>query len=178
MFDKLKEKIYQFSLKKQHKSASAYPDWEKVKTVLLLFDSDDSQQNLPIKQLVKELSAEGKRVTAWGYTNQKDIIPTTLPNFFVFGKNQVNFWGKPHQFDVMDHFIDKHYDILLDLTLDNSLPMRYLSLLAPVDFRAGRQTDTEPYPNDLMIAIDQDKDAPFLFDQLIFYLKQIKAGKA
>ena len=116
MFNKLKEALYRYRFRRWHKPTAAYPDWAKVKTVLLFFDSDSAQQNLPIRQLVKELRAEGKRVTAWGYINQKEIVPTTLPDFFVFGKGQVDFWEKPQQFEVLNHFIDKHYDILLDIT--------------------------------------------------------------
>ena len=175
MFNKLKEALYRYRFRRWHKPTAAYPDWAKVKTVLLFFDSDSAQQNLPIRQLVKELRAEGKRVTAWGYINQKEIVPTTLPDFFVFGKGQVDFWEKPQQFEVLNHFIDKHYDILLDITANDSLPMRYLSMLAPADFRAGRQTDSKPYRNDLMITLPEDKDQVFLFDQLLHYLKQIKS---
>lgn len=169
---KLKEFIYR-QVQKRHPHAARYQSYRSAKRILLLFESEPIERNLQIKALIKQMQEDGKEVVAWGYVNKKQPESAVLRDYRVLAQQDFNIWGLPKEYERQD-LTREHYDMLIDLNVNNLLPLRYLNLYANVDFRAGRQTD-EPYLNDFMIDIKAEKNPAFLFDQIIHYLKQIES---
>lgn len=167
----IKEYIYKRKYKKHHHPATHFPSWEKVQSILILFDSDITEKNLQIKQLQKELQKEGKTVTAWGYLHQSKIQTSILPQFRIVGKGDVNIFGIPSQ-AVLNDLYAQHFDMIINLSQDSPLPIRYLSLLAHAGFRAG----AAPSDADLQIMLTTDTDVTVLFDQIMYYIKNIKTN--
>ena len=170
----ISEYIFNYYYRKHHKKATAFPAWDKVNTVLLLFESDLTEKNLQVKQLVKELQQQGKDVTAWGYVDNKNTISAILRDYRILSRHDTNLFNKPKEAHLKD-LRRMHFDLVIDLSLNSLLTLRYLLLFADADFKAGRQTE-EPYLADFMVITGDNDDPAFLFDQIIFYLKNIKSS--
>lgn len=174
----IKETIFRFIAKRQQKQPrqAVYRDYQSVQSVLILFESEVRELNVQAKALVKQLQADGKEVTAWGYIDRKKATSGVLANYRVLGQSDYNLWGLPNENERQD-LLAQHYDLLIDLNTHHLLPLRYLALYADADFKAGLQTE-KPWLADFMISItdeDQLENPAFLFDQIIYYLKTVKS---
>ena len=170
----LSERIFNYYRRKHKRQRHAFPEWENVKSVLLLFESDITEKNLQIKQLVKELQQQGKDVTAWGYVDSKNTLSAILRDYRILSRRDTNLFHKPKEIHLRD-LSHIHFDVVIDLSLNDVLPLRYLMLFADAEFKAGRQTE-EPYLSDFMVMTNEETDPAFLFDQILHYLKNIKSN--
>ena len=170
----LRQTIFNWYRKRAPRHQATFPRLDRVQTVLLLFESDLTEKNLQVKQLAKELAKEGREVTAWGYVDMKRSQSAILRNYRVLSRSDINLFHKPKSTH-LDDLKGQHFDLLIDLSLHQVLPLRYLALYANADFRAGAQTQ-EPYLSDFMLALPPDKDQVYLFDQIMYYLKNIQSN--
>lgn len=171
---KLSERIFNYYRRKEKLSQHAFPRWDKVQSVLLLFESDLTEKNLHIKQLVKELQQEGKDVTAWGYVDSKNAISAILRDYRILSRRDTNLFEKPKEAHLKD-LRHTHFDLVIDLSQHDVLALKYLLMYADADFKAGRQTE-EPYLADFMVMTNGNDDPAFLYDQVLYYLKNIQSN--
>jgi hypothetical protein len=167
----------------REKRFMSYPD---IRTILILFESEFTEKNPIIRSLVRQLAADGKKVTTCGFINKKDTKSAILPDSRIIDLSQVSFWGEPKNIVVGDLYGDE-YDMVLDLTLSDILPLRYVLAYVNSPFKVGRK-NMEFNLLDFMIDInasfvedEEDLNAPvidenYLFSQVIFYLKNIKSN--
>lgn len=160
------------ALRKQHRQAKAFPDYQKVKSILLLFNSDKQEANLAVQSIIRSLFHEGRQVDALGYINKPTAITAASPHYRIMSRRDITCLGKPKK-EVRQQLEQKHYDLLIDLTLSPTLPLQYAAIMAQADFKTGRQT-AKPYPYDFMIQLQGNEDAAYLYSQIRFYLQQIK----
>lgn len=170
----IKESIFNHTRKKQPQREKIFRNYADIRRVLIIFESDWLERHLQVKQLIKEMQADGKEVSAWGFIDKKDRTTPILRDFRVIGAREVNVFGKPKK-DVLIDFTREHYDLLIDLSINQVLPLRYMALLADVDFKVGKSEPCEPYLHDFMIALPEGQtDAAYLFDQIKHYLQTIQ----
>ena len=173
--ERLRERAFRYAQKKNPKQEAVFPSYAGVKKVMILFESDVLERNTQIKQLVRELQADGKTVTAWGFVNKKQVTSAILRDYRVLGLQDVNVLGKPKDHELQD-LRSEHFDLVISLNVNNLMPLRYLNLYANADFRVGMVSD-EPYENNFMVAVPDDKrDLVYLFDQIMLYLRKINAA--
>lgn len=169
--DKIQAIIFRI-VQKKHPRTPRYHSYRSAKRILLLFESDMQERNVQVKTLVKQLQKDGKEVSAWGYVDKNTAESAVLRDYRVLSKQNFNIWGLPNE-DIRQDISRERYDILIDMNINDILPLKYISLYAEADFRAGKQTE-EPFRNDFMIQIGNESNPAFLFDQIIHYLKTIE----
>jgi hypothetical protein len=173
--DSLRERVFRRAQRNNLPSQVVFPSYANIRKVFILFESDVLERNSQIKQLVRELQADGKTVTAWGFVDKKQVNSAILRDYRILGRQDVNLMGKPKDYELQD-LRSEHFDLLISLNMNNIMPLRYLSLFADADFRVGMVTN-EPYENNFMIAVpDDQKNLVYLFDQLMLYLRKINAA--
>lgn len=173
--DSMRERAFRRAQKKNRPSEAIFPSYAHIKKVLILFESDVLERNSQLKQLVRELQADGKTITAWGFVDKKQVSSAILRDYRILGTKDVNLLGKPKDYELQD-LRNEHFDLLISLNVNNIMPLRYLSLYADADFRVGMVTN-EPYENNFMVAVpDDQKNLVYLFDQLMLYLRRINAA--
>ena len=173
--ENLRERAFRRAQKGNPPSQAVFPSYANIRKVFVLFESDVLERNTQIKQLVRELQADGKTVTAWGYVDKKQVTSAILRDYRILGRQDVNLMGKPKSYELQD-LRSEHFDLLISLNMNNIMPLRYLSLYADADFRVGMVTN-EPYENNFMVAVpDDQKNLVYLFDQLMLYLRKINAA--
>jgi hypothetical protein len=111
-----------------------------------------------IRNLVKELTHESKKVMVLGYVDSKDLIDNYLyrKGFDFFSKNELNWYYKPIS-PLVDQFIQEPFDLLINLSLEDHYPIRYITSLSAARFKTGRYTPDD-LCLDLMIDIEKEKN--------------------
>lgn len=172
--ERLRERVFRYHQKKYGPTTAIFPCYGKIKKVLILFESDVLERNSQLKQLVRELQNDGKTITAWGFVEKKQITSSILRDYRVLGTQDVNFFGKPKDYELQD-LRNEHFDLLISLNVNNLMPLRYLNLYADADFRVG-QVNEEPFESNFMVALPEgQKNQVYLFDQIMLYLHKINA---
>ena len=169
---KIKEKIFEWYLRKQPARQAIFPKFDDVRSVLVLYESDLSEKNTVVKKLRDELILENKDVVLWGYCNKKEIDSLILPQSRILGRSDINILGAPRR-DVIDDLLKRPYDLLIDLTQQPCLPLRYIAMYARADFKAGLVNNSGLY--DFLIDTKPQETPEFLFQQIVKYLKMINS---
>lgn len=125
----------------------------------ILFNATEQVSFEIVKELVKNLSAKNREIEVLGYVDTKQLIDHYLyrKGFDFFTRKQLNWYYKPLAENVED-FIKKPFDLLLDLSLDNPFPLKYIVTYSEAKFKAGRYSDNCDYL-DFMIDITKEKEA-------------------
>lgn len=110
------------------------------------------------------------QVCILGYYPGKEIPQQLLmrKGTNIFCKKETNWYGKPIT-PVVDEFCNTEFDILLDLTLDEVFPIRWVSSMSRSRFRVGALS-YEGNPFDLIINIEKSKGIAYLIEQTKYYL--------
>lgn len=142
---------------KSHKRKMASCSMDEAKSIGILFDATQSVSFEIIKELVKNISGKKNTIEILGFVDSKQLIDQYLyrKGFEFFTRSQLNWYYKPNNPSV-DDFIKKSFDLLLDLSLDNPFPIRYITMCSAAKFKAGRYYKNQDYL-DLMIDIEKEK---------------------
>ena len=110
-----------------------------------------------IKNLVKDLSHDSKKISVLGYVDSKKLIDNYLyrKGFDFFSKNELNWYYKPIS-PVVDQFINEPFDLLINLSLEDYYPIQYITTLSPARFKSGKYSPDNTCL-DLMIDIEKEK---------------------
>ena len=115
---------------------SRYHSWDDIRTILVLFESDLQEKNQEARNLIKKLQAEGKKVVACCYVDKKKAETATLDTYVVLDRSQVNWLKRPKE-EFMQP-LKAQFDVVMDMTETDCLPLKYVLLQAKSDFRCGR----------------------------------------
>lgn len=187
---------------KQSTRQKRFVDYKSAKTILLIFESDYVEKNRFIRKAISQLTSDGKKVYAWGFLRKKEISTAILPTFKILNQQQTDFTKQPKEF-LLRELKDKTYDLLIDLTLQDVLPLQYVCLYANAAMKIGtsrtmdevldfvigfptpekeesddkkqlRNKENQPTFLDLNETIFHEKQQ-YVFEQIIFYLKNIQS---
>ena len=160
----------------------SFASYDKLKSVLILFESDYSEKNPVIRKIIKALKQDGKKVSAWGFIDKKEIQSSILPDFRVLNYKRTDIFEKPNSSFI--HEIEGlEFDLLIDLTLKPMLPLQYLALHCNASCKAGMHVSEVPIYDFILdlesqlTSTDFDEEAmneKYIFNQIIFYLKSIQ----
>lgn len=173
----LRKLIFKYIVKHREQRSATFKNFDSVKNILIIFESDLTERHLQINQLIKELNNKGKFVSAWGYIERKHPITMIMRDFRVLGRANLDILNRPNK-KMREDLQKMHFDMLIDLTTNpDILPLRYLTFYANADFKAGKGNYEEPYIHDFMIDMPEEtaNDSSRLFDQIIRYTSIIKS---
>ena len=163
--------------------------YDKAKTVLILFESEFSEKNPAIRKIIGSLQDDGKKVSAWGYIDKKQIDTAIFPDFRILNNEQTDFFRKP-VISYINELENHDYDLLIDLTLKPIIPLQYIAIYTKAIFKIGiHKSNLNIYDfvldvESMMIPPEKTEneepveilvDETYLYDQIIFYLKSIQS---
>ena len=170
---------------KTHRRDKRFVDFNRVRSVLVLFESNLSENHKVVQSIIKDLTNEGKTVVAYGYVPKKKALTPSRLDFTLLDNEKTNCLLRPEK-TVLEKIAGEQYDLLIDLTLRQVVPIDYILVSANAKCKTGKKK-TETSLTDFQIDIPKRKALPdneidlnfceerLLFDQIIFYLKQITA---
>ena len=169
---KLANYILQREIRKNNRVAQVV-SVSKTKTLALLFDANNSQDILVVKSFLKYFLNRDIDVYVFGFVNKRKMEDIHLSTIHVnyFNLQDLNLIGIPNS-KKFNLFIKKKYEILINLSLKNSFPTKYLALKSNSKYRIGIFTDRNNRDYDLMMKL-KIKSLDFFKKHLIHYLEII-----
>ncbi len=202
----MKKKLNQYIFKRkvakhlqQSHRAKRWVDYKKANTILLLFESDYIEKNRFIRKIIEKLTADGKKVSAWGFLDKKMTNTAILPSFRILDRSTIDWFECPKE-PFLRELAESEFDMLIDLTLQDILPLQYVCLYANAAFKTGMSRTMDdiidfkimiPEPDSSEFSSEMEEedniefkdlnetlfhtDQQFLFEQIIHYLKNIQS---
>jgi hypothetical protein len=127
-----------------------------------------------ISDYVKKLQDSGKIVKALGYVHSKRLTGQFLPKLsydFLYPTG-LSWNYKPVSTAAKD-FMEEEYDILIDLSIEEHLPLLYLTGMSKARFKAGLKSKQRSRYLDLMIDLGEKDGLDELIIQIDHYLSII-----
>ena len=134
------KRIREYFLEREAKRCtrkSTFRSWDDIRSVLLLFESDYQEKNNDARSFIKMLQNEGKRGRGCCYVNKKEAETATLDNYIVLDRKKTNWLGCPHD-AVVGECLKEKFDVVMDMTATDVMPLKYMLVRANSDFRCGR----------------------------------------
>lgn len=154
MFEKLKFHMLKREVKKQNRNV-AFVSWRNVKSVLLLFDVDNDIDYNAVIPFVEKLRKEGRTVRSFCFVNQRQTAVASKKDDDVFCRKEVGFLGKPTQ-ELLKN--NDEFDIVIDLTLTDILPLMYKMVNTKARLRCGLNKHSAFNLLDFMIELSGNED--------------------
>lgn len=145
-----------------------------VSAVGVIFNQTDEKNFEYVQEYVRTMAADGKQVFGIGYVNSKEIPDFYLlrNGFNFFCRKDINWYGIPQPVFVND-FIEREFDLLIDLSIDNIFPVEYIFSLSRAKFKTGHYAIRAQHA-DLSIDIGSSRDVGYLTKQINHYLGLLK----
>ena len=146
---------------------------DDAKSIGILYNATSEQQIKIIKPFVSYFFDLKKDVKALGYVNAKILSYCHIPKlqYDFFYQKDLNWYYKPQNY-IIDNFITKEYDILINLCDSSAIPIKYLVASSIAHFKIGiYEEDYEIY--DLMISLKEDKSMEKLMNEIKYYINLI-----
>jgi hypothetical protein len=172
VFKKLRIKIGKSILRrrlKKTKRAKKMIGFESAKNVGVVFKTTDKKEFDEIKQFLLFLNNIGIQVFALGFVDNKKV-----PDFYLLSKGMNYFTRKELSFyylpktSTAEEFIQKKFDILVDLSTDNNFPLSYICNLSKASFKIGKLINNRDC-YDLMIDTSKSNTVSALVEHIKHY---------
>jgi hypothetical protein len=147
-----------------------YLSFGDISTILFICHTRDWDV---CRRCIEQLKAMKKSVNTAVYAPTEKDVPTWVSNYLLLrGDKDMNIWGFP-SFSIQKQFLHLPADVIIDFAGEKELPMHYLFLKHPSVFKAGvKQSENKIYDFSI-IPDEENNDIPYLFNQIIDYLKTI-----
>lgn len=132
---------------------------DDARSIGIVYDATQPVSFDIIREFVRQLSEKAEKVSILGYVDSKNIHDELLyrKGFDLISRNDLNWFYKPNT-PVAGKFINEPFDVLLNLSLTDYYPIRYIVTMSKAAFKAGRYTASDE-ALDFMIDIEREKDS-------------------
>ncbi len=152
----IKKKVGKWVFKRElkiNKRRKEVCNLESAKSIGILYDASSEEQINLVRPFVSFFFDLKKDVKALGFVNAKELSYCHVPKlqYDFFYKKDLNWYYKPQNY-IIDNFIKKEHDILINLTDSSVIPIKYLVASSLAHFKIGiYEENYEIY--DLMISL-------------------------
>ena len=164
--------VFQRELK-TNKRTKEVCNLDNAQSIGILYDATSEEQLKMVKPFVSYFFDLKKDVKALGYVNSKQLSFHHTPKlqYDFFYQKDLNWHYKPQNY-IIDNFVKKEYDILINLCDSSIIPVKYLVASSIAHFKIGvHEENYEIY--DLMISLKDDKSMEKLMHEIKHYINLI-----
>ncbi len=174
---KISDYLLQKEIKRSNRKTTVIP-FSQAKSIGILYDATVDKDYETIKNYVKDLRAASKDVLALGFFNQKELPGTRFMKLGLdfFTRKSLNWKLKPNH-PIVNNFMNREFDILICLSLDKSIPLRYVSSMTKAGFKIGKYDQQDTGILDFMIKVEERPTLRQVIDQVNHYLNLIRNEK-
>ena len=150
---------------------------QTAKSIGILYDATEIDDMLLVSEFANELFKRKKEVKALGFVNKNELTHHHMPmlQFDFFFLKDLNWYYKPQNY-IIKNFLEKDYDILINLCTSNCVPVKYLAGGSKAKFKVGKyEHDLSIY--DMMIDVKKDTLSA-LINEVKHYLDLINKKNA
>lgn len=180
MFDKIRKKIGKYYFKKENAQVERHcqvTNLHDAKRIGILYTLNDVPDYEWVSDFVTQLQGEQKEVRALGFVKNKNLIERFLPkiSYDFFSRKDLTWFYKPIHQKVRD-FIEKEFDILIDLSLGDNFPLKYISGLSNALLKVGKYSEENTEYYDFMIDLKPSMTSEDYLMQIKHYLTIINTN--
>ncbi len=164
-----------------NKAAVVPSSWENVKSIGIIYDATNPACAQAITILQNQLVTENKKVKILAFinTNKKELVPADKLDVTYISKKDISFSKIPKE-SVIEKFIDEPFDYLIDLNIQEHIPLHYISVSSLAKMKVGKAYDKNNHLNfNILINRTNDlaNDVQQLINNLYHYLTQLKSPR-
>jgi hypothetical protein len=157
--DRIKTDIAYFLLNKKIKSNNRsvkVSNFEKASHIGIIFNAINEDIFEIVKNFANNLIKNNKNVNTLGYIDEKEIKDHFLirQGYDFISRDNLNWYFKPIA-PAVDKFMELKLDILINLSLIEYFPIKYIVALSKASFKIGKKMEDNNY-TDLMIDMDNE----------------------
>ncbi len=146
--------------------------------VAIVYVVEDEAAHNHVRNYVKRVKEELgiSNIMALGFCDQK-ILPHYLHaklNFDAICLKDLNWYRIP-QGNTVQNFMAEEYEVIIDLTLEDRLPIQYIMAKSRARFKVGRWSDSNKKILDMMIDMAGSHSLPQLIQQVHHYLLMVNS---
>ena len=159
---------------KAQKRTIAFNNFTTAGTAGFIFDADDREKYQKSKEFLDFVENQNTRIFGVAYaakSNQIAYFPYRSGVSY-FALDEVNWYGKPTN-PVVDDFLKRNYDILIDLSLTNIFPIHYIFALSNAKFKITNDSVKAKYA-DFVLKQDNSEKLENYISQIKHYLESIQ----
>jgi len=146
-----------------------------AKDIGILYLFTNEQDYTAISKFVKLLQDQNKKVKALGFVKRKHLTNRFLPklSYDFFSQKDINWYGKPSNIFIKD-FIEKDFDIIIDMSLHDNYPLQYISGVSKARLKVGRFEKNNLDIYDVMIQLEKNTKLDKYINEVHYYLSILK----
>ena len=174
VINKIKTLTARYHFKKEmagQKRQKQFVSLANAKYIGIAYFLENDQTYSVVSSFVKTLQNSNIKVKAMGYVKDKYMTQRYLPKmtFDFFYDKDLNWFYKPGGTYVRD-FLNDEFDIYIDLTLEEQLPIKYISGKTNARCKVARYCDSHKDIFDLLIKIEDGAGVDKLINEIHHYL--------
>jgi hypothetical protein len=151
-----------------------------ARKVAIVYVVEDEAAHNQVRNYVKRLKEELgiSNIMALGYSDEK-ALPFYLHaklNFDAICQKDLNWYRIP-QGKAVENFMAEEYEIIIDLTLQDRLPIQYIMARSRARFKVGRYSESNKKILDMMIDMAGSQSLPQFIQQVHHYLMMVNAKR-
>ena len=140
--ENIKQKLGDFFFKRELKANPRQREVHNLHTaqsIGILYDATEREDMLKVSEFVNVLFQTKKDVKALGFVNLKELTHHHMPmlQFDFFFLKDLNWFYKPENY-IIKNFVEKDYDILINLCDSTCIPIKYLAGSSQAKFKVGK----------------------------------------
>ncbi len=144
----------------------------------IVYVVEDEASHNHVRNYVKRLKEELgiSTIMALGYSDEK-VLPHYLHaklNFDAICQKDLNWYRIP-QGNTVQNFMAEEFEIIIDLTMQDRLPIQYIMAKSRARFKVGRWSESNKKILDMMIDMAGSQSLPQLIQQVHHYLLMVNA---
>ncbi len=149
-----------------------------ARKVAIVYVVDDETTHNHVRNYVKRVKEELgiSNIMALGFSDQK-VMPHYLHarlNFDAICLKDLNWYRIP-QGNAVQNFMAEEFEVLIDLTLEDRLPIQYIMAKSRARFKVGRWSDSNKKILDMMIDMAGSQSLPQFIQQVHHYLLMVNS---
>ena len=148
---------------------------EESKTIGIIFKYDTPENFELLKKYVSYLKDFKKKIKVFGFFDMKEVpgkLAYSKVEFEFFTKKDLNWYGRPGGVYIQN-FIEEERDILIDLNIHDSIPLKFIAAKTNARFKIGKLNEENKKYFDMLITFDPAKNFKFFLAQADTYLLMI-----
>ena len=174
MLKALRSYVHKYMLRKElrfHKPERQITNIADAREVGILVDASDTDRTALVNQLADSLRTQFRKVHILGFYNFPK--PALNLNFPHFHNKQLNWYLEP-QSHMVDEFMDRKFDVLINAYTSENLPLEYISALSNAKYRIGVYEPSKTYLSDVLLDTSDPSDLKRFVEQVKHYIYQIR----
>ena len=174
LWDDLRNYFYQKNIEK--KLAGLNPkrvltNLHDAKTVGIIYDSTNPDNDIIITKFAEHLRTEGKTVDILGFVDDKTIDHKA--DVLIFNTKNLN-WNRTPDDERVEKFADKKFDLFFAAFTTESFPLEFIARTSKAKWRLGTFDEKKTDYYDMMINMSGKNELQHFLEQSTHFLNQIQ----